>query len=78
LLPSHGIVTNIGTAHIGELGSLEKIREAKLEILDGLAVAVLNADDPFLMDGYVSARERGRDCGRLVTFSIQNDSHVND
>jgi UDP-N-acetylmuramoyl-tripeptide--D-alanyl-D-alanine ligase len=28
------------------------------------------------MDGYVSARERGRDCGRLVTFSIQNDSHV--
>ncbi|UCF86605.1 MAG: UDP-N-acetylmuramoyl-tripeptide--D-alanyl-D-alanine ligase [Nitrospiraceae bacterium] len=75
-LPTHGIVTNIGTAHIGELGSLEKIREAKLEILDGLAVAVVNADDPFLMEGYTSAIEGGRDCGRLVTFSIQNNSYV--
>jgi UDP-N-acetylmuramoyl-tripeptide--D-alanyl-D-alanine ligase len=75
-VPTHGIITNIGTAHIGELGSLEKIREAKLEILDGLTVAVLNADDPFLMEGYTSAREGGRECGRLVTFSIQSDSHV--
>jgi UDP-N-acetylmuramoyl-tripeptide--D-alanyl-D-alanine ligase len=75
-VPTHGIITNIGTAHIGELGSLEKIREAKLEILDGLTVAVLNADDPFLMEGYTSAREGKRECGRLVTFSIQSDSQV--
>jgi UDP-N-acetylmuramoyl-tripeptide--D-alanyl-D-alanine ligase len=47
--PSHGIITNIGLAHIGELGSLEAVRDAKLEILEGLSVTVLNADDSFLM-----------------------------
>lgn len=34
--PDYAIITNIGTAHIGNLGSKEKIAEAKLEILDGL------------------------------------------
>ena len=36
LLPDVSIITNIGTAHIGNLGSREKIAEAKLEILSGM------------------------------------------
>ena len=50
-VPSHGIITNIGSAHIGKLGSREAIRDAKLEILHGLSTAVLNGDDEFLMEG---------------------------
>ena len=34
--PDIGIITNIGTAHIGILGSRENIAKAKLEITDGL------------------------------------------
>ena len=35
--PDIGIITNIGTAHIGNLGSRERIAEAKLEIKDGMS-----------------------------------------
>ena len=34
--PTIGIITNIGTAHIGNLGSRENIMKAKLEIVEGL------------------------------------------
>ena len=34
--PDIAVITNIGTAHIGNLGSRENILKAKLEILDGL------------------------------------------
>ena len=34
--PDLGIITNVGRAHIGNLGSRENIAKAKLEILDGM------------------------------------------
>jgi UDP-N-acetylmuramoyl-tripeptide--D-alanyl-D-alanine ligase len=71
-VPSHGVITNVGTAHVGKLGSYEAVRDAKLEILDGLGVAVLNADDVQLMHG-VGLKEFG---GQVVTFGINNDSDV--
>ncbi|MGE6993046.1 UDP-N-acetylmuramoyl-tripeptide--D-alanyl-D-alanine ligase [Pseudomonas sp. NPDC047961] len=46
--PDVSLITNAGTAHVGEFGGPEKIVEAKGEILDGLGpkgVAVLNRDD---------------------------------
>lgn len=46
--PCAGLVVNIGPAHIGELGSIEAIADAKGELFRGLApdaVAVINADD---------------------------------
>ena len=71
-VPSHGVITNVGTAHVGKLGSYEAVREAKLEILDGLSVAVINADDVQLMHG-VGLKEFG---GQIVTFGINNESDV--
>ena len=47
--PEVAVVTNIGYAHVGQLGSIEAVAEAKAEILAGLApggVAVLNRADP--------------------------------
>jgi len=46
--PTHGLITSIGEAHIGLLGSLEKIADAKGELLEYLpsdGVAFLNGED---------------------------------
>lgn len=50
--PTIAIVTNVGTAHIGNLGSRENIRRAKLEILDGMVgrQVILNHDDDMLVE----------------------------
>ena len=48
--PTIAVITNIGTAHIGNLGSREGIRQAKLEILEGMIgnQVVINHDDDML------------------------------
>lgn len=49
--PHIGLITNIGTAHIGELGSRENILEAKMEIRNYMTeddMLILNGDDPYL------------------------------
>lgn len=46
--PTIGIVTNVGTSHIGLLGSRENIAKAKSELIQNLpeeGIAVLNGDD---------------------------------
>ncbi len=51
LLPRIGVITNIGVSHIERLGSRENIRQAKLEIVQGLregSPLFLNGDDPML------------------------------
>jgi UDP-N-acetylmuramoyl-tripeptide--D-alanyl-D-alanine ligase len=50
--PDAVMITNIGTSHIGRLGSREAILSAKAEILDGLrddGLVILNANDPYLV-----------------------------
>lgn len=50
-LPDIAIITNIGTAHIGLLGSRENILKAKLEICSGLkenGLLILNKEDALL------------------------------
>lgn len=47
--PSIGVITNIGSAHLGGLGSVAAVRKAKGELLDGMkrgGRAILNIDDP--------------------------------
>jgi UDP-N-acetylmuramoyl-tripeptide--D-alanyl-D-alanine ligase len=50
--PTIGVITNVGTAHIGRLGSEEAIAQAKCELLATMSndsIAVLNADNERLM-----------------------------
>ncbi len=52
-LPTVSVITNVGTAHIGRLGSREAIAQAKCELLaetptDG--TAILNAENPLLLE----------------------------
>jgi UDP-N-acetylmuramoyl-tripeptide--D-alanyl-D-alanine ligase len=65
------VLTNAGTAHVGEFGGPEKIVEAKGEIIEGLdarGVAVLNRDDK-AFDSWV-ARTAGR---KVLSFSRNSD-----
>lgn len=49
--PDIAVITNVGTAHIGELGSRKNILKAKLEIIDGMqegATLIINGDNDML------------------------------
>lgn len=48
--PDVGIITNVGTSHIGNLGSKKEILRAKSEIIDGMRSGplVINGDDQLL------------------------------
>ncbi|MFU8885767.1 MAG: UDP-N-acetylmuramoyl-tripeptide--D-alanyl-D-alanine ligase [Cyanobacteriota bacterium] len=62
--PDVAVITNIGTAHIGRLGSREAIATAKCEIVAGLApngVVVIPAGDP-LLDASLARVWQGRIC----------------
>ncbi len=50
--PDISVITKIGTAHIGNLGSREKIAKAKLEILDGMKdkFAIIPYNEPLLCE----------------------------
>lgn len=64
--PQTCVITNIGTAHIGNLGSQENILKAKMEIFDGAeygAPLVTNLDDKLLSQ--VELR-----CGEKLTYSL--------
>jgi len=66
--PQVALITNAGSAHLGEFGSLQKIVDSKGEILDALAedgVAVLNLD--YAAFSTWQARAGGR---RVLSFSL--------
>ncbi|MEJ2627040.1 MAG: UDP-N-acetylmuramoyl-tripeptide--D-alanyl-D-alanine ligase, partial [bacterium] len=51
LQPTHGVITNIGKAHLEFFDSLEGVTKAKKELIEFLApkgYVFLNGDDPFL------------------------------
>ena len=70
--PTVAVITNIGTAHIGNLGSRENILKAKLEILEGLQgnTVVINNDNDLL---YKWANEN-KDKYNIITYGIKNKS----
>ncbi len=64
-LPDVGVITNIGQAHLQGFGGIDGVRAGKLELLDFVPVAVLNADDAFLIEGARSYK------GRAIGFGIE-------
>ena len=73
--PDIAVITNIGTAHIGILGSRENILKAKLEILDGMEdkIVVINNDNDLLNKWNTEKDENIK----TYTYGIENKSDVN-
>ncbi|MGB3311797.1 MAG: UDP-N-acetylmuramoyl-tripeptide--D-alanyl-D-alanine ligase [Nodosilinea sp.] len=67
--PDVAVITNVGTAHIGRLGSEQAIANAKCELLAELpaqGIAVLNHDNARLI-----ATASGVWAGRTITFGLE-------
>ena len=72
--PNICIITNIGTSHIGNLGSRENILKAKLEILEGSKkrAVIVNNDNDLLHKWY----EENKENYNIKTYSITEKSDV--
>ena len=71
--PDVGVVINVGSAHLGMLGSREAIGRAKGELVEALSpsgCAVLNADDPIVRS------MTARTSASVMTFGEGADSDV--
>jgi UDP-N-acetylmuramoyl-tripeptide--D-alanyl-D-alanine ligase len=72
--PGIALINNAGSAHIGELGSLEAIAQAKGEIflgLDSSGCAIINSDDAHA--DYWRGLARGK---RIVDFGLDRQAAV--
>jgi UDP-N-acetylmuramoyl-tripeptide--D-alanyl-D-alanine ligase len=66
--PTIGLITNVGTAHIGRLGSREAIARAKCELLATMpsdSIAILNAENPLLLETAKTVWS-----GRTITYGL--------
>lgn len=73
--PDLSVVLKVGVAHLGEFGSVEKIAQAKSEIVRGLlphGVAILNADD-----FRVAAMSKLADQDKVRWFGLNADNNGN-
>lgn len=71
--PTIGVVTNVGQAHVGEVGSIDDIARAKAELVESLpnnGIAILNADDQRVL------AMKGRTQAHVVTFGVNDSAHV--
>lgn len=72
--PNICVITNVGTAHIGNLGSRENILKAKLEILEGMdgnGIVVINNDNDLLHKW----AEANKGKYNIITYGIHNSSN---
>ena len=68
--PTACVITNVGTSHIGNLGSRENILKAKLEILEGMqnhGAVILNNDNDLLHNWI----EQNREKYHIVTYELK-------
>ena len=72
--PNICIITNIGTSHIGNLGSRENILKAKLEILEGSKkqAVIINNDNDLLHKWYGENKENYN----IKTYGLEENSDV--
>lgn len=69
------VITNIGTSHIGTLGSRENILKAKLEILEGAkekSPVIINNDND-LLNNWAKTNKTEH---RVITYGIDNKSDI--
>jgi UDP-N-acetylmuramoyl-tripeptide--D-alanyl-D-alanine ligase len=69
--PSHGLITNIGKAHLEGFGGVEGIKKGKGELYDFLkadeGIVFVNGDDKVLMD-----MQKARSLNKVVLYGTSN------
>lgn len=74
--PRIGVVTNVGPTHLERLGTIERIAQAKAELVQALpaaddgGVAILNADEPLVR------AMAGRTTARVFTYGLDESSDL--
>ena len=66
--PTIGVITNVGTAHIGRVGSREAIAQGKCELLAQMpdtSIAILNYDNPLLIETAQKVWQ-----GKTITYGL--------
>lgn len=74
ITPDLAVVTNIGEAHIGLLGSKDNIFKAKSELLQSLkkdGIAIINRDDPYFSKTLEIVKNK-----KVYTFGVENMSDI--
>jgi UDP-N-acetylmuramoyl-tripeptide--D-alanyl-D-alanine ligase len=71
-IPNYGVLTNISQAHLEGFKDIETIRRTKLEILDYINVAIVNADDTFMMEGLRKSGFKGQ----VIAYGIKNPAEI--
>ena len=85
-MPTHGVITNIGKAHLEGFGSVEGVQKAKGELFDYLhdhkGFAFVNADDPaivqlgrHLIDKTIYGFNQNGDPAVLFEYSIDENTN---
>jgi len=72
-LPHIGVVTNVGPTHLERLGTVERIAQAKAELVEALpddGVAILNQDDPYVRS------MAGQTQARVFTYGLTPDADL--
>jgi UDP-N-acetylmuramoyl-tripeptide--D-alanyl-D-alanine ligase len=72
ILPTHGIITNCGKAHLEGFGGLDGVRKGKGELYDFLRV---NGGTAFVMWDYDYLREMSKGITKIVTYGTNGAAH---
>lgn len=83
--PDISIITNVGSAHLENLGSMENIAKAKCEILEGMkptGLFIYNGNDEYLVQEVMQHDFKGQkqtfglvDCDCMVSDYSQNEEY---
>jgi UDP-N-acetylmuramoyl-tripeptide--D-alanyl-D-alanine ligase len=69
VLPTHGIITNCGKAHLEGFGGIEGVRKGKGELYDHLRA---NGGIAFVMNDYDYLREMSKGISKVYTYGTQD------
>ncbi len=73
-LPTHGLITNCGKAHLEGFGSEEGVRKAKGELFDHLRT--INDGFAFVMWDYAYLREMSKGISGIIKYGTTDEAHV--
>lgn len=79
LNPEIAVITNVGSSHIGQLGSRLEILNAKAEIIDGIkenGYLVINLDDDMLQSIKTNWHLYNKNNINLITYGINNPEAI--